>query len=329
MKTNKSRKLALVLAVMMLVLAFSTTGFASYLTKTLQVNYRNITVFVNGVQKNLTHEPFIIDGTTYVPLRDMSEIMGNTVGFNPATYRIDITDMGDAGLQYEIYIKDARIKELEAKLNEKESSSGSDLSTLERDLVKKYDDIDKLDVIDIKLKGDKRDIKVEVVIDTKDSKQYDAWTRLRDRDFEDYLQDIVDAIRKEYKDADITGAIYDKYEKENVVEFSIDKKDNVELGSQDKIKKLSELQTELNKKFDSKRKVEFDIVVKEVKGETEVDIWAEKGKLRDLTDREIDDYLEDVCEFIVKKYSSNDIKGLLWDEVDEITFKYRKNKLSW
>ena len=329
MKTNKSRKLALIIAITMLVLAFSTTGFASYLTKTLQVHYRNITVFVNGAQKNLTHEPFIVDGTTYVPLRDMSEIMGNTVGFNPTTYRIDITDMGDAGLQYEIYIKDARIKELETKLNEKESSSGSDLSTIARDLAKKYDDIDKLDVVDIKLKGDKRDIKVEVVIDTKDEKQYDAWKKLRDRDFEDYLQDIVDGIRKEYKDADITGAIYDKYEKENVVEFSIDKKDNVELGSQDKIKKLSELQTELNKKFDSKGKIDFDIIVKEAKNETEVDIWVEKGKLKDLSNREIDDYLEDVCDFIVKKYSSNDIKGILWDDADEITFKYRKGKLSW
>ena len=64
MKTNKSRKLALVIAITMLVLAFSTTGFASYLTKSIQANYRNITVFVNGVQKNLTHEPFIVDGTT-------------------------------------------------------------------------------------------------------------------------------------------------------------------------------------------------------------------------------------------------------------------------
>lgn len=329
MKTNKSRKLALVIAITMLVLAFSTTGFAAYFTKTLQANYRNITVFVNGAQKNLKSEPFIVDGTTYVPLRDMSEIMGSTVAFNPATYRIDITDMGDAGLQYEIYIKDARIKELEAKLLENDSSSGSDLSSIAKSLAKKYDDIDDLDVVDIKLKGDKKDIKVEIVIDTKDSKQYDYWKRLSDRDFEDYLQDIVDAIRKEYRDADITGSIYDKYEKEDRVEFSIDKKDNVELGSKDKIKKLSELQSELNKKFDSKGKIEFDIVVKEVKKETEVDIYVEKGKLRDLSDREIDDYLEDVCEFIVKRYSSNDIKGILWDEIDEITFKYRKDKLSW
>ena len=231
MKSNKSRKLALVIAITMLVLAFSTTGFAAYFTKTLQANYRNITVFVNGAQKNLTSEPFIVDGTTYVPLRDMSEIMGSTVAFNPATYRIDITDMGDAGLQYDLYIKDARIKELEAKLNEKEKEEDKtlDLDDLEDELNDDYDEIGDVDIKDIKLDGDEDDIEVEIYVDTTKTDQFDAWKDLDDDDIEDFLQEIVDDILKEFKGADITGFIEDNYDKSELVEFSIDKNDNVEL----------------------------------------------------------------------------------------------------
>ena len=232
MKTNKSRKLALVIAITMLVLAFSTTGFASYLTKSIQANYRNITVFVNGVQKNLTHEPFIVDGTTYVPLRDMSEIMGNTVGFNPATYRIDITDMGDAGLQYDLYIKDARIKELEAKLNEKEKEKEEDktmsISSLEKQLNKDYTKINRKVVIeDIALDLYKGDIEVGIYIDTTDTDQLAEWTNLKTRDIEKFLQSIVDDIREEYKKDDIDGFIEDEYDNKKVIKFSVDRKDKV------------------------------------------------------------------------------------------------------
>ncbi len=233
MKTSKSRKLALVIAITMLVLAFSTTGFAAYFTKTLQANYRNITVFVNGAQKNLKSEPFIVDGTTYVPLRDMAEILGNTVAFNPATYRIDITDMGDAGLQYDLFIKDARIKELEAKLNEKEKEEEKvmSISDLEKQLKKDYDRINrKVDITDIDLDLYKGDIEVAIYINTDDRKnldQYNYWRDLSTSDKTKFLQYIVDDIRKEYKDADIDGYIQDDYDKTKVLKFSVDRKDKV------------------------------------------------------------------------------------------------------
>jgi len=232
MKTSKSRKLALVIAITMLVLAFSTTGFAAYFTKTLQANYRNITVFVNGAQKNLKSEPFIVDGTTYVPLRDMAEILGNTVAFNPATYRIDITDMGDAGLQYDLFIKDARIKELEAKLNEKEKEEEKDkitsISDLEKQLRKEYTEIGDVDIEDIDLDLYKSEIEVIIYVDTSGS-QLSRWKDLTTRDKERFLQKIVKDIRKEYDDEKITGYIEDEYDDEKIVKFTLDRKDNVEI----------------------------------------------------------------------------------------------------
>lgn len=231
MKTSKSRKLALVIAITMLVLAFSTTGFAAYFTKTLQANYRNITVFVNGAQKNLKSEPFIVDGTTYVPLRDMAEILGNTVAFNPATYRIDITDMGDAGLQYDLFIKDARIKELEAKLNEKEKEEEKvmSISDLEKQLRKEYDRIGRVYIEDIDLDLYKGDIEVTVYIDSSVDNHRTEWNKLVTRDKERFLQDIVNDIRKEYDKAEISGFIEDEKDDQEIVKFSLDKRDRVDI----------------------------------------------------------------------------------------------------
>jgi hypothetical protein len=231
MKTRKIRKLPLLIAVVMLVLAFSTTGFASYVTKTIQANYRNVTVFVNGAQKNLKSEPFIVDGTTYVPLRDVAEIMGSTVAFNPATYRIDITNMGDAGLQYDLYIKDARIKELEAKLNEKEKEEDKVMSIrdLEKQLEDDYEEIGDVDIKEIDLDGDEDDIEVEIYIDTTKSSQNEAWSDLDDKDIERFLQKIVNDILDEYEDADITGFIEDERDDYELESFSIDRDDDVKL----------------------------------------------------------------------------------------------------
>ncbi len=234
MKTSKSRKLALVIAITMLVLAFSTTGFAAYFTKTLQANYRNITVFVNGAQKNLKSEPFIVDGTTYVPLRDMAEILGNTVAFNPATYRIDITDMGDAGLQYDLFIKDARIKELEAKLNEKEKEEekSTDLDKLESKILDRFDYIDrdeKLEVTDVQLSGNKDDITVKIYVKTRYQDQLDAWNKLRDSNKIEYLQDVVDYILRDYSKADISGYIRDEADNFKDLKFDIDRDQEVRL----------------------------------------------------------------------------------------------------
>ena len=74
--------------------------------------------------------------------------------------------MGDAGLQYDLYIKDARIKELEAKLNEKEKEKEEDktmsISSLEKQINKDYTKINRKVIIeDIALdlyKGDIEEI---------------------------------------------------------------------------------------------------------------------------------------------------------------------------
>lgn len=333
MKTKKTKKLALLIAAIMLLMVFSTTGFAAYFTKTLQANYRNITVFVNGTQKNLNSEPFIVDGTTYIPLRDIAEIMGSAVSFNPATYRIDITDTGTGtGLQYDLITKDARIAYLEKELAEKEDYKTTDLRDLEDQLNDDYDEIGDVDIKDIKLDGDEDDIEVEIYINTSRSSQSDAWDDLDDDDIEDFLQDIVDDIHKEFKDADITGFIEDEDNNRNLVEFEIDRRGNVELDTDKDLEDISDLEDALDKKFYKYEGLEFSFDVDDDRhANLEVNIEVKRGELTDLTNSEIKYYLEDVCEFIEDEYKdyNNYIFGILYDDYDEIEFEYDDGKLDW
>lgn len=81
-----------------LVFSSIAVAFAANYTANLKATYRDIKVYVNGDQidyyaSNGTYsEPFIINGTTYVPLRLFSEKTGNTVKWDGSTSSIFVLD---------------------------------------------------------------------------------------------------------------------------------------------------------------------------------------------------------------------------------------------
>lgn len=240
MKKNH-KKLALVIAVMILTLSIAQTSFAANAVLNLKATYRNIRVFRNGIQASFSKEPFIVDGTTYVPLRDMSEILDKVVTWDNATSTISIQDKPGQNTQ-ELYNQiltqqqtisqlESKIKSLEEKKVEKEDISIKDLR---KQLVEDHDRIDKnknLQIEDIKLSERKGDIEIEIYINLKDTKAYEDWNALKDSKIESFLQNIVDDILdvKQYEDADIEGFIEDEYDDKELVSFTIDKKGNVVL----------------------------------------------------------------------------------------------------
>ncbi len=91
MKMSKNyKKLCFILGICVICSA-SMMNAANY-TKTLKATYNNIQVNYNGVTKSLPIEPFSVDGTTYVPLRGVSDIMGAKVEWNGTTKTVIITD---------------------------------------------------------------------------------------------------------------------------------------------------------------------------------------------------------------------------------------------
>lgn len=236
MKKNY-KKLAALVAVMILTLSFASSTFASNTVANLKAYYKNITVYKNGNNFNFSNEPFIVDGTTYVPLRDMAEMMDKEVTWDGATYRIGVNDKAGQNVielnqqvfnqQLTISQLESKIKSLESQLDKKESKSVS-LKDLAKDLLKEYDEINKyLEVVDIRLKGDEDDIDVQIYIDLDDDNDlWDEWYDLTDKNIEKFLQKIVDDILdvEEYEDADITGFIEDEDSGDELVSFTINKK---------------------------------------------------------------------------------------------------------
>jgi hypothetical protein len=330
MNNKRNRRIAMLIAVLMLTMAFSTTGFAAWMGKTIEAQYRNVTIFVNNQYKQATDvngkviEPFIYEGTTYVPLRGISQMLGYEVSFNPQTYRIDITGSGvDPSAQYEILILQARIAELEAKLNEQGSY---DLGDLEDDLLSEYKRIDRtLDIEDIILKGDKDDIEVRIYVDLTTQTDLNNWKALLDDgDVEDFLQDVVDDILAQYKDADVEGYIEDKYDKSKLVEFTIDTRGNVKLGSVSNMT-LSELEEELYYEFRNYNGIrDFEVTGTTSKIKVDVfavyEVWEE-----DLSSTKKKSITNEIIDFIEDEFPSATITGRVIsdDQWEDLMYEFK------
>ena len=79
------------------------TVFAEEIRKTIDAIYRDIQIFVNGefivptdVDGNAV-EPFIVDGTTYLPVRAISNALGCEVFWDDETSSISIWDKDHQG----------------------------------------------------------------------------------------------------------------------------------------------------------------------------------------------------------------------------------------
>ncbi len=70
------------------ILAFAKTG-----TQNTTITYNNIKIVVDGKEVNYNTEPFIYDGTTYLPVRDIGEAIGKDVNWDGNNNTVYIGDM--------------------------------------------------------------------------------------------------------------------------------------------------------------------------------------------------------------------------------------------
>lgn len=83
----------------------TTVAFTSILTvsaktgnQTVEVAYKNIKMYLNGSQINSSEEPFVLNGSTYVPLRTVSESLGANVTWDGNTNSIYMSTEGEEGV---------------------------------------------------------------------------------------------------------------------------------------------------------------------------------------------------------------------------------------
>lgn len=94
------KKVKVVAWTLVLTLLIGTTAFATVGSRTAELFYNNIKVVLNGKEITPTDvngnaiEPFIIDGTTYLPVRGVASALGLDVGWDAATNTVALDNPG-------------------------------------------------------------------------------------------------------------------------------------------------------------------------------------------------------------------------------------------
>ncbi|MFM1652581.1 stalk domain-containing protein [Brevibacillus sp. B_LB10_24] len=221
------KKSIIILSTLMLAAFIPVKTDAAVTTKNVQALYNNIKIMYNNSLVPTDIEPFIINGTTYIPVRMMAGVFNKNVTWDGTTYTVGITDKDDpriTSLQAEIAQKDAKIKDLEDQLEkEKQKNDKSDiddeLADLEDDLNYDYGDYKGLDW-KISLSGDEDDIDVDIEIDLDEYE--DDYNDLSTSEKERLVENICKDIWDKFKDADIRGSIIDSYGDDELHDFNGD-----------------------------------------------------------------------------------------------------------
>lgn len=103
----KNKKM--LIALLLILIVGSTIVYATVGSRTAELLYDNIKIVLDSKEINPTDangnavEPFIIDGTTYLPVRGISSALGLEVGWNDATKTVELNTPGVFKGAVEVY----------------------------------------------------------------------------------------------------------------------------------------------------------------------------------------------------------------------------------
>lgn len=320
---NKKKIMSILITTMILVGSFGAFSYGNTVSKTLEAWYGTVRIIVDGENVTNKIEPFVVDGTTYIPLRVVAETFNKNVDWNPSTSTATITDdltQVDDYYQTEILKRDVEIMSLRSQIerleDEIEDIESVDLDDLEDDLNDDFDEYEDIE-FDINLDGDEDEIEVEIEVDLDD---YDReWNDLSERDIEDYLQDIVDEILDVYPDADIEGFIIDTDEDEELIEFSITRRGNVDIEEIYEDIDISDLEDDLDDYYydyfrDINLYIELDGDEEDIEYIVEIDYDRFEDEWEDLTDTSVKRLMTSIYDDIEDELGRDaKIEGYVYD----------------
>jgi len=93
MKKSKSAKDIIAITGIIVVLSIITAipVFSRVAQETITVNFNNIRIAVDGQHVHTEFEPFVFQGRTYLPVRDVAYVMGFDVTWEDATNTVHLT----------------------------------------------------------------------------------------------------------------------------------------------------------------------------------------------------------------------------------------------
>ncbi len=338
---NKRKKTIACIVALVFLLSICTVSLAQGQYKQITAWIGDVKIINNGASVNMNVSPLIIDGTTYVPVRALSDIFEKEVGWNGDTHTVilkDKTNTTVAALRQQLTLQNIELSSLRSKiekLEEENEELEEENEELEEDLDDDEDDLDDLEdnlnddyedyediEFDISLSGDEDDITVRISVDL--DEYDDEWDDLSTSDKEDYLQDIVDDILDEYEDADVEGYIRDssRSSSNKLLTFTVSW-DEVDLDMDDD---LSDLEDELDENYDTYLEDDdIDDLSIELEYDEDDDIIfyvyidydRYEDEWEDLSDSEIRSFMSHIYADIEDEYDDEDIVGYIYDEDDD------------
>ncbi|MFD1955224.1 stalk domain-containing protein [Paenibacillus thailandensis] len=297
------------------------TSFAADATKKLSAVYSNIVIKYNGsqVSTDASTEPFMVNGTTFVPVRLIGEATGNQVLWDQTNKTINITgtsktavdnmtkQLAEANAQ--IAIKDAEIAKLKSQLNAAiEDKATDDIDDVESDIQDEYEDYEDTDA-SITVTGDEDDVSVTIKVDA------DGWDDLSDSKKKSYLQDIVDDILDAFEDADVSGTVKDKDNSSKLASFETDSNGNVDL--ENTASDLSDLEDNLNDDYGDYEDMNFEIELSGDEDDITIEVYVSEAEWNNLSASKREDLEDDLVSDVEDEFPDADIKGYFYSTDDD------------
>ncbi|NPV91364.1 MAG: hypothetical protein HPY50_11405 [Firmicutes bacterium] len=223
------KKRSWLVAVVVLIFAF---GTVSVIQAASYMNIRatpGVKILYNGKELTGTTQPYIINDSTYVPLRMLMDNFGDKfIYWDSVGYRVLITDKTSASAE-QLAQKDAEIASLKSQINtlnakvkqleedEDDISVGDIKSTLSSYLKDAGDDYfndDGIKTSSISVSGTASSLNYVIKLDFTNADDYEDLSEASASDIEDLLDDVNSKIEDkidgtDFEGADITGKLYD------------------------------------------------------------------------------------------------------------------------
>ncbi|WP_431086088.1 stalk domain-containing protein [Paenibacillus sp. 8b26] len=335
MKSLKSmKKPVIITAVSALAISgalFSQSTYAAQVTKPIQAVYNNIKIIYNGteVPYDAKTEPFMLDGVTYLPLRLAGTALDKKVDWDGTNKRVVIADKGVPIDQSTVTALNNQITTLTQELNtakaanttkdatiaqlqkdnqtlkdDASKSSSSSLKDLQKELNDDHSD-DYNTNSDISLSGNKNSITVTIEM-TKS-----RWTDLSSSKQKSYLEDIVNDILKEYKDADVDGTVKNSSNNDKLASFTTNSRGDVTIKKIGTSFDANTIQRDLFNRYSSYAGYGFDFSVRGDSSNAYVDVFVDLNDWNKMSNSQKSNLTDGVTDFLKDQESIDRVNGTI------------------
>ncbi|OOB78835.1 MAG: hypothetical protein BEN19_08495 [Epulopiscium sp. Nuni2H_MBin003] len=231
MKLLKSKPIALGLTTLLLSTIPTSNTFASTI-RNLEAYYDNIQITVNDQYRQTSVEPFIVDGITYVGVRDIGNLFNITADWDSSNKMVKLSgglsSTNELAYQQQLLMLNNQIEDLEAKIKQYEQLSGEifvgDLATALTNVANTfYNEYGMLWTFSV----DEYSTYLYLEIEFDGSKYLEEFSEISSTQLNRFIEDVCDVlldglVNSTIEDMKIKGEVYDTANKDILALFEYD-----------------------------------------------------------------------------------------------------------